>query len=192
MHKLIFYGDSNTYGYDPRGWLGMRYGEDIRWAAAVKKALLGRYDVMEEGMNGRMLPDEVKEGGYLFRLLLELEDGDIFVMMLGTNDILLTDHPDADIPIAKMRSFLETAERYGWLSYITIIAPVPVSFDGELRFFHAECMRMNDAFGEICEKMGVRFIDASEWKVPLSGDGVHFSEEGHRVFAENLMQMIAF
>ena len=23
--KVICYGDSNTYGYDPRGWLGGRY-----------------------------------------------------------------------------------------------------------------------------------------------------------------------
>ena len=29
--KVICYGDSNIYGFDPRGWLGERYGADDRW-----------------------------------------------------------------------------------------------------------------------------------------------------------------
>lgn len=29
--KVICYGDSNTYGYDPSGWLGGRYSMDDRW-----------------------------------------------------------------------------------------------------------------------------------------------------------------
>ena len=29
--KVICYGDSNTYGYDPRSWLGGRYDADSRW-----------------------------------------------------------------------------------------------------------------------------------------------------------------
>ena len=29
--KVICYGDSNTYGYDPRGWLGGRYDAADRW-----------------------------------------------------------------------------------------------------------------------------------------------------------------
>jgi len=31
MRKLILFGDSNTYGYDPRGFLGGRYPEKVRW-----------------------------------------------------------------------------------------------------------------------------------------------------------------
>ena len=30
MEKIIFYGDSNTYGYDPRGFFGMRYPKEVR------------------------------------------------------------------------------------------------------------------------------------------------------------------
>ena len=33
MHrmKVICFGDSNTYGYDPRGYFGGRYDGDNRW-----------------------------------------------------------------------------------------------------------------------------------------------------------------
>ena len=29
--NIICFGDSNTYGYDPRGYFGGRYGADCRW-----------------------------------------------------------------------------------------------------------------------------------------------------------------
>ena len=29
--KVICFGDSNTYGYDPRGYFGGRYDADSRW-----------------------------------------------------------------------------------------------------------------------------------------------------------------
>ena len=29
--NVICFGDSNTYGYDPRGYFGGRYGADCRW-----------------------------------------------------------------------------------------------------------------------------------------------------------------
>lgn len=29
--KVICFGDSNTYGYDPRGYFGGRYEGDSRW-----------------------------------------------------------------------------------------------------------------------------------------------------------------
>lgn len=29
--KVICFGDSNTYGYNPRTWLGGRYDANSRW-----------------------------------------------------------------------------------------------------------------------------------------------------------------
>ena len=29
--RMLCYGDSNTYGYDPRGFFGDRYPEESRW-----------------------------------------------------------------------------------------------------------------------------------------------------------------
>ena len=29
--KVVCFGDSNTYGYDPRSWLGGRYPAESRW-----------------------------------------------------------------------------------------------------------------------------------------------------------------
>lgn len=42
--KIVCFGDSNTYGYDPRSWLGGRYDVDSRWVDILGK----RRDQMEE------------------------------------------------------------------------------------------------------------------------------------------------
>ena len=41
-------------------------------------------------------------------------------------------------------------------------------------------------YRRLCKRLDVPFVDATEWNVTLAFDGVHFSEEGHRVFAEGL------
>lgn len=38
---------------------------------------------------------------------------------------------------------------------------------------------------------GVSFCDASGWDIPVVFDGVHFSEQGHRRFAEQLEPVFA-
>ncbi len=63
MRKIVFYGDSNTYGYDPRGFLGMRYAENVRWTTKVREHFKDEYEKIEEGQNGRCLPTLPREEG---------------------------------------------------------------------------------------------------------------------------------
>ena len=36
--------------------------------------------------------------------------------------------------------------------------------------------------------LGIRFADAGKWDIPLSYDGVHFTEQGHKAFAAGLLE----
>ncbi|MDO4650874.1 MAG: hypothetical protein Q4B26_19735, partial [Eubacteriales bacterium] len=47
------------------------------------------------------------------------------------------------------------------------------------------------AYQALAEQIWVRFVDAGKWNIPLAYDGVHFTEEGHRVFGERLSLFIA-
>ena len=47
--------------------------------------------------------------------------------------------------------------------------------------------KMFEAGAELAAKYGAEALDAAEWNVPLTFDGVHFSEKGHRVFADNML-----
>jgi lysophospholipase L1-like esterase len=50
MKKVFFYGDSNTYGYDPSGMMGGRYPRRSRWTTILAESLEGEWDVARDGM----------------------------------------------------------------------------------------------------------------------------------------------
>ena len=58
--RLLCYGDSNTYGYDPRSYLGGRYSESVRWTALLNT---GDWKVINKGENGRSIPRQDQEIG---------------------------------------------------------------------------------------------------------------------------------
>ena len=53
MKRIVCFGDSNVYGYDPRSWLGGRYPSDVRWTGLLEAA---GWQVRNEGFNGQEIP----------------------------------------------------------------------------------------------------------------------------------------
>ena len=182
MRKLFLFGDSNTYGYDPRDFLGGRYTEDERWATIVHHALADRFDVIEEGMNGRQLPSI--EYGYFTNLLTDLSAEDIFVMMLGTNDILLTYNPNVELAVTKLDRILSYVKENCKAQFILIAPPYIKVMEPEMQRYHSCCIEMNQRFLELAKQYDITTFDASEWNISIGSDGVHFSIDGHRKFAE--------
>ena len=50
--RIRCFGDSNTYGFDPRGYLGGRHA--MPWPEALARRT--GFQVVNDGMNGRMIP----------------------------------------------------------------------------------------------------------------------------------------
>lgn len=75
--QVICFGDSNTYGYDPRSYLGGRYGPRDRWVDLL--AAETGWAVRNWGANGRTIPAAMPPLP---------PDTDLLVVMLGTNDLL--------------------------------------------------------------------------------------------------------
>ena len=49
-----------------------------------------------------------------------------------------------------------------------------------------ESRNLGKEYKRIAKRLGIAFTDASRWEIPTIYDGVHFTEEGHRIFAENI------
>ena len=75
--KILCIGDSNTYGYDPRSYLGDRYPADVRWTDRLKD-----WDVINCGVNGMTVPREYSR----YVALVRINEPDLVIVMLGTND----------------------------------------------------------------------------------------------------------
>jgi len=75
--NVICFGDSNTYGYDPRGYFGGRYDADCRWVDIL--AAETGWTVSNLGQNGREIPSSAPAFP---------AGTDLLIVMLGTNDLL--------------------------------------------------------------------------------------------------------
>ncbi len=168
--NVICYGDSNTYGYDPRSWLGDRY--DSCWVDILARKT--GWDIVNVGMNGRRVPK---------RPLTVPEDTDLLIIMLGDNDLL--NGLSAAETAQRMKAFLK---KISLPKKILLIAPPPMKrgewvSDQELIDASSE---LAVAYQTLAAQQGTGFVNAGNWNIPLAYDGVHFTEEGHRLFAEGL------
>lgn len=172
--KVICYGDSNTWGYDPRGPFGDRY--DRPWPELLREKT--GWNVINKGENGRTIPKTAAFPA----------DTDLLILMLGTNDLLGFSDPD-DV-CAKMEHFLTSLAISP--RKILLLAPPPLKagawVDDPRLTEHAQTLAGRCRV--LAEDLGTRFADPGQWDLHLAYDGVHLTEEDHRRFAEALFSSL--
>ena len=180
--KIVCFGDSNTYGFDPRSYFGGRYEPEHRWVDILGERL--SCGVVNAGENGREVPWRTAEVRN-FRLLMERHpQTDLLIIMLGTNDIL--QGVSVSAVAERMECFLREIKLDK--SGIILVAPPQlcmgewVSSQNMIR----DSIELSRCYETVAKRSGVSFADAGQWKIPLTFDGVHFTEEGHRKFAEEI------
>ena len=175
--KVICFGDSNTYGYDPRGYFGGCYEADGRWVDIL--AAETGWTISNLGQNGREIPSATPAFP---------DDSDLLIVMLGTNDLLQGRSPEQ--AVERLERFLTSLSLDQ--SKILLIAPPPVTLGAWVP--SQQLIDSSRAFAQLCrvlaERMGIRFTNAGKWDIPLAYDGVHFTEQGHRAFAAGLLEEI--
>jgi lysophospholipase L1-like esterase len=180
--RILCFGDSNTWGFDPRDTLGGRYPADSRWVDILARET--GWEVRNEGINGRQIP----RNPYPLRLLQNCDPGVIFLVMLGTNDLL--QGADAKEPAARMEVFLTAMHPH--CKRLLLVAPPPMKRGAWVPSdeLAAESIHLAEEYRRLAEKQNIPFVDTREWDIPLAFDGVHFTEEGHHRFAAHLMQAL--
>lgn len=179
MKTIICIGDSNTYGYDPRSYIGSRYPADVRWTDRLREI-----SVINCGVNGMTVP----RGRSRFAAVVRANDADLITVMLGTND--LCSGLSAEEITDRMDRFLDTISIPG--KPILLIAPPHLQFGEWVMDEDAieESHELGDRYRELAKKRGCLFADSGKWNIDVTFDGVHLSEEGHAAFAEKLDEVL--
>ena len=180
--RVWCFGDSNTYGFDPRAFSGGRCSDP--WPELLARE--AGFQVINDGVNGRVIPHREPEYRR-FREDAGRYGADALAVMLGVNDLLNGASP-REIA-ARMEDFLARCR----LPKTLLIGPPPLRRgawvpDDQL----AEASReLSRRYRTLAERMGVGFADAGAWDIALAFDGVHFSSEGHARFARGIAPVLA-
>lgn len=198
MKRILCYGDSNTWGFMPG--TGVRYAPDVRWTGILQKELGDEALVIEEGLNGRTTvydnPTNPYLNGfpYLMPCLISQKPLDLVVLMLGTNDLGLTDaygavggarclckqirlahHMEGSTPI-----FTEGPR-------ILLMAP-PLAHEvinqrdcpEHVHHFPEESRSFARLYEGLANELGLDYLNAADYTCPSPIDGVHLDAESHR------------
>ena len=156
-HKIICYGDSNTYG--ACGFVGGRHAADSRWTGILHDS--GLYEVVNLGENGREIPSDRWEFNELADFLRQEPDFDLLTIMLGTNDLLTMVRSGSAKVAVRMEQFLtellNTQPNVCRTEQILLIAP-PSTVLGKMAPSSAAldeaCRELGDYYADIAVFMG--------------------------------------
>ena len=187
MGRIVCFGNSNTYGYDP---VTMRYGAENRWPDLL--AQMQDKEVVNMGLNGREIPSP----WYAEKLADAVQPDDLLLVMLGSNDLLLEGRSAAEAA-ASMKAFLLALPAAFWsldkaAPEIILISPPPMTrgFWVTADSIVQESELLADHYEELADSLDIGFLDAGKWGVELTFDGVHFTEAGHHAFADGIAAAI--
>lgn len=182
--RVICFGDSNTYGYDPRAYFGGRYPAESRWVDLLTEKT--GWEIINAGENGREIPRREYELIQINQILSQ-RPVDLLIVMLGTNDLLQGATPET--ATARMEAFLTQLPLSK--EQILLIAP-PTMQLGEWvteKSLITASEQLAVHYETLARRLGISFADAGKWNISLTFDGVHFTEEGHKTFALGLYTM---
>ncbi len=207
MKTVVCFGDSNTYGYEPV--TGGRYNAEVRWPCVLQRILGDRYDIIEEGCNGRTTVfedpnDDWKNGlDYIKGIVCSHRPVDVLVIMLGSNDMKVSYGASCSDIAAGMRAVVKAAVdtleyKQKYAPEVIIVSPPEITEDvltGPFAgsFDETSCRKSRELAGfyeEVADELGVRFLNAAEYIRPSQTDGLHLTAAAHEGLAEAVASVI--
>lgn len=165
------------FGWDPRlGARDNRLPEECIWFERL--SFLYGYRGINDGLPGRKIPVGHAVPGFLHAV--SGQEWQVLFLMLGTNDLLDSGFRSPDRIGQRWDAALAALlERFPERKDRIVLATCPYApvFPGDLT------EEIRRGYRVMAEKYGVSFFDALD-PLPALYDGIHLSEEGHRILAE--------
>ncbi|WNY29145.1 hypothetical protein MmiEs2_13620 [Methanimicrococcus stummii] len=207
MYNILCFGDSNTWGMDPKTLT--RFAPEIRWPGILKKELGDNFNIIEEGLVGRTavmsFPFEPEACGisYFLPCVKSHAPLDMIIIMLGTNDFAYGASP---LGIARnLARYIPIANENatgvpGKKPKILLVSPVKITKDFEKSPFQEifgdvdTCIEKSKVYGNyvkmIAEENGCLWADSANAAGASETDGLHFDEKGHDALGKAIAEII--
>lgn len=206
MKRIVCFGDSNTFGHDPKD--GSRLPRDQRWTGILADLLGDGYQIIEEGLCGRTTVHEYPESPWVSGLpyftpcVLSHMPFDLLILMLGTNDLqvpfqaipltvargveaLVHQFLTLDLPVQRPKLLLVSPIYIGDVSVNPVFGPL-FGYERASKYSH----ELAPYYKEIADRLGCEFFDAASVASPSPVDGLHMDPVEHGKLARALADRV--
>lgn len=205
MINILCFGDSNTFGTNPRGG---RHSWNTRWPGRLQVLLGPEYYVIEEGMGGRTTVwDDPLEPGRrgISALPIALQSHkplDLVILALGTNDCKSYFNLSPEVIALGIENLCMEVLRYDYgigyeIPKILVVSPVHIGADitqGPYPGFDssapAKSKELGPLFKKVADSHHCLFFDASTAAQASAVDFLHLDGKNHEALAEGIMGVI--
>lgn len=207
--RILCYGDSNTRGDYRNESLSLweRYPTNLRWPGILQKLLGEKYEVIEEGLGGRVTnfedPNQLGKNGntYLIPCLETNNPINIVILMLGTNDLGWSFNRLPEQASKGIEELIDTTKKYGRdqnrkAPIIVVISPplinervlgVKNNFpDGE-----EKSKKLGELYRKVAKRNNCEFLDAARITESSKKDGHHLDQKGHQELARAIYEEVS-
>ncbi len=213
MKRILCYGDSNTWGYDPVNFdpltgLPERYDEHTRWPGVMRDILGADYFVWEAGLGGRttvfddpLMP--TRNGVKAFETVLQTCDPvDVIIFALGTNDtkdmfaaspLVITRAMERLLAVCKSALLQSRSPN----AKIILCCPLKPGADGtgEFQYGFSELStqkgeQLRSRYKVLAQQQNCVYFDFNDLAQPSLADGVHMDPAGHKCVGEKMAQLV--
>jgi len=213
--RIVCFGDSNTWGYDPASQDRL----EVRWPLVMSAALGSCYKVVEEGLNGRTIDncDEVRtrDKGFshsglehVASVLSSHKPLDLVIVFLGMNDLKTHLNPSVESIVRGMKKLIariKTLEVFPKLTkeqtaftktriQILLMAPPLLSNVNPRMNFGEQGVQVSAALAPALEILAknekIHFLDTSKIIQTSELDSVHFGMEMHKKLGDRAAKKV--
>ena len=201
MKKVLCFGDSNTFGFNPKN--GLRFPKDIRWTGVLQDLCKDKFQIIEAGCNNRTCFRNNPEGKIYtgHQILPEYlqETPDIVILALGSNDLQRQYRTTLEEIEYGLEGLIKIVRENLSKAKIIILSPTPIGQEVLKAkifsfLFDETSVEKSKSLAEIYYRVALKndceFIDLTPIAQVSKIDGLHYEEVGHREIANAVLQVL--
>lgn len=201
MKKILCFGDSNTFGYNPSS--GKRYDKNTRWTGLLQNLAGNKFKIVEAGCNNRTgfcdNPAGLIMTGY--KILPQLLEKDLFcvILAIGINDLQIFYNMSLEDIKSGIENLIDIIHKELPLAKILLLSPSVLTDDIEkgsfsIMFDKTSVMKSHQIgtiYESVSKNKGCEFIDLNKIAKVSQIDGLHYDADEHEKIAHAVFKTLS-